>query len=387
MDNLSATLYELTCQLVERPSVTPDDAGCQTLLAERLNRQGFEITRLPFGDVQNIWAVRGEGAPLLVFAGHTDVVPTGPLTDWRTPPFTPTLVDGMLYGRGSADMKGSLAAMICATERFVAQHPEHPGTIAYLLTSDEEGPAVDGTVRVVEYLRSRSIRPDYCVIGEPSSSHQLGDVIRIGRRGSLNATLRVHGIQGHVAYPENTVNPIHLAAPVLADLASISWDSGTEAFPPTTLQITNIHAGTGATNVVPGSLEVQFNLRFSTAQTSEGIQRRITELVDAAGLDYELIWALSGAPFLTPGDRLLAAADAGIEALQGIRPEHSTGGGTSDGRFIARLGCELIELGPVNATIHQVNEHVSLDDLCRLSTLYLDLLERLLIDHGGRQAS
>ena len=387
MDTLSNAIYELTCRLIERASVTPEDAGCQTLLAERLTQQGFELEWLPSGDVQNLWAVRGKSAPLMVFAGHTDVVPPGPLADWRTPPFQPTLVDGMLYGRGSADMKGSLAAMICATERFVARHPEHPGTIAYLLTSDEEGPALHGTVQVVEHLRSRAIRPDYCVIGEPSSSKQVGDVIRIGRRGSLNATLRVRGIQGHVAYPESVVNPIHQAARVLGELAAIEWDSGTADFPPTTLQITNIHAGTGATNVVPGSLDVLFNLRFSTAQTSEGIQRRITELFERAGLDYELDWALSGEPFLTPGGRLLAAIDAGIESLQGYKPEHSTGGGTSDGRFLATLGGELIELGPLNATIHQVNEHVSVADLRQLSDLYLDLLERLLLVRESPQVS
>ncbi|MEZ5549932.1 MAG: succinyl-diaminopimelate desuccinylase [Pseudomonadales bacterium] len=382
MDSLTQSLLELTLALIERPSVTPEDAGCQKLLGNRLRQQGFAITDLPFGDVQNLWATRGSGAPLFLFAGHTDVVPTGPVDAWRTPPFTATLEDGMLRGRGSADMKGSLAAMVCATEAFVAAHPDHPGTLAYLLTSDEEGPAVDGTRRVVEYLSGRAIRPDYCVVGEPSSKDRLGDVIRVGRRGSLNALMRINGRQGHVAYPETVDNPIHRAAPLLATLAATRWDSGNPEFPPTSFQITNIHAGTGATNVVPGTLEVLFNLRFSTEQTAEGLQARITSLCRDAGLDFDIEWSLSGNPFLTRGGRLLAAAGDSIESIQGFRPEHSTGGGTSDGRFIAPMGSELIELGPVNATIHQVDEQVSLADLHRLCRIYQDLLERLLLGTG-----
>lgn len=382
MDALTQSLLDLTRSLIERPSVTPEDAGCQLLLGERLRQQGFELTSLPFGEVQNLWATRGSGAPLFLFAGHTDVVPTGPADAWRTPPFSATLEDGMLRGRGSADMKGSLAAMVCATEDFVSAHPDHPGTLAYLLTSDEEGPAINGTCRVVDHLRSLAIRPDYCVVGEPSSRAQVGDVIRVGRRGSLNALLRIHGRQGHVAYPETVDNPIHRAAPLLATLAATRWDAGNAEFPPTSFQITNIRGGTGATNVVPGSVEVLFNLRFSTEQTSEGLQARISRLCEEAGLDFDIEWTLSGNPFLTRGGRLLAAAGDSIESIQGFRPEHSTGGGTSDGRFIAPMGTELIELGPVNATIHQIDEQVALADLQTLCRIYRNLLERLLLGSG-----
>lgn len=379
MDPLTQSLLELTRALIERPSVTPADAGCQALLGDRLAGQGFTLTHLPFGEVQNLWATRGSGAPLFLFAGHTDVVPTGPVEAWRTPPFSATLADGMLWGRGSADMKGSLAAMICAIEAFVAAHPDHPGTLACLFTSDEEGPAVDGTRKVVDYLHSAGIRPDYCVVGEPSSSRRVGDVIRIGRRGSLNALLRVHGRQGHVAYPETVDNPIHRAAPVLAILASTRWDEGNAEFPPTSFQITNVRAGTGATNVVPGSIEILFNLRFSTEQTASGLQQRIHGICERAGLNFDIEWTLSGNPFLTRGGQLIAAAGDSIESIQGFRPELSTGGGTSDGRFIAPMGTELIELGPLNATIHQIDEHVALADLHTLSRIYRDLLERLLL--------
>lgn len=378
MAELTERIAELTGRLIECRSVTPDDAGCQDLLAERLEAQGFTLTWLRAGEVRNLWATRGTGAPMLVFAGHTDVVPTGPVDAWRHDPFLPTVIDGELYGRGSADMKGSLAAMIHATERFLEAHADHPGTVSYLLTSDEEGVAVDGTARVVEWLTGQGIRPDYCVVGEPSSLQRVGDVIRIGRRGSLNGTVVFRGVQGHVAYPDKARNPIHEALAALGALTGRTWDAGNDAFPPTSFQISNIQGGTGATNVIPGSLTVLFNFRYCTEQTSEGLKQAVTELLDGFGLDYELTWALSGEPFLTTSATLIDAVAGSIRSVAGFDPEPSTGGGTSDGRFIARLGTEVVELGPVNATIHAVDEHTNVADLARLSDMYLGILERLL---------
>lgn len=376
-----ADITALTQALVSRPSVTPDDAGCQQLLGERLRSVGFSVESMRFGDVDNLWAIRDLGGPVLMFAGHTDVVPTGELDAWSSDPFVPQIRDGLLFGRGAADMKGSLAAMLSAVEQFVAEHPDR-GSIAFLITSDEEGPATDGTIRVVEALQQRQQQIDYCVIGEPSSSAKLGDVIRVGRRGSLNGRLHVQGIQGHVAYPTLARNPIHGALPMLTRLTSEHWDSGNEDFPPTSLQISNIAAGTGATNVIPGTLRVDFNLRFSTAQTNESLQARIEALCAEDHTEHRIDWTLSGHPFLTPKGRLLAAVDGAIQELQGFLPEHSTGGGTSDGRFIAPMGCELIELGPVNKTIHQINECVDLNDLNTLSDIYHYLLVHLLTTHA-----
>ena len=369
----------LTCALIERPSVTPDDAGCQALLGARLAALGFELEPMPHGDVDNLWAMRDRGGPLLVFAGHTDVVPPGPLERWSSEPFAASVRDGYLYGRGSADMKGSLAAMVVATERFLGTRQSATGfSIGFLLTSDEEGDAVDGTVRVVDTLAARGPHIDFCIIGEPSSESRIGDMIRIGRRGSLNGRLVVHGLQGHVAYPDAARNPIHLASPALAALTREHWDAGNEDFPPTSLQFSNIQAGTGATNVIPGELVADFNLRFSTEQTSAGLMQRVAALLATQDVPHELSWAVSGEPFLTPKGALLDAADQVVRARQGYTPIHSTGGGTSDGRFLARLGCELIELGPVNATIHKVDERVAVADLAALADLYLALLESLL---------
>jgi len=376
----STFLAEFTQELIRRPSVTPDDAGCQQLLAARLEPLGFVIENMRHGEVDNLWAVRDRGGPLLMFAGHTDVVPTGDSATWQYDPFAPEIHDGLLYGRGAADMKGSLAAMILATETFLSSNPSN-GSIAFLITSDEEGPAVDGTIRVVEALAEREVDVNYCVIGEPSSSARLGDVIRVGRRGSLNGRLTIRGIQGHVAYPDLARNPVHAALPMLTALTAEQWDEGNHDFPPTSLQISNIAAGTGASNVIPGELFVDFNLRFSTVQTSDALMRRVARLcADAAGdLSHEIDWTVSGQPFLTPRGSLLEQVDRAIMALQGFSPEHSTGGGTSDGRFIAALGCELVELGPVNATIHQVDECVRLADLEKLSQIYHYLLQSLLI--------
>ncbi len=363
--------------LIARPSVTPDDAGCQDLLVEWLAPLGFRAERLRFGAVDNLWLRRGGTAPLFCFAGHTDVVPPGPLDAWRHPPFQPTVEDGLLYGRGAADMKGSIAAMVVAVQRFLAARPDVPGSLAFLITSDEEGPAVDGTVRVVETLQARGETIDWCLVGEPSSSERVGDVIKNGRRGSLGGELVVHGKQGHVAYPQLARNPIHLALPALTELVQTEWDRGNEFFPPTTFQISNIHAGTGATNVIPGELQVTFNFRFSTEQTAEGLQSAVAERLNRHGLDYDLHWTLSGQPFLTPEGRLVDAVQAAVAEVQGFRPELSTAGGTSDGRFIAPTGAEVVELGPVNATIHQVDEHVAVDELERLADIYTRLLHHL----------
>ena len=383
MDELGGKILHTACQLISLPSVTPADHGCQDLLAARLADQGFSVTKLPYGDVSNFWATRGSGSPMVVFAGHTDVVPPGPVQDWQTDPFTPVLREGILYGRGSADMKGSLAAMLLASERFVRAQPGHTGTLAYLITSDEEGPALDGTRRVVEWLADAGIRPEYCIVGEPSSSMQVGDVIRIGRRGSLNGSLLVRGVQGHVAYPDQADNPIHKALPALLALTRQTWDEGNRAFPPTSLQISNIHAGTGAGNVIPGELRVDFNVRYSTEQTSDGLQARIREILNAHGLDFELAWQVSGEPFLTATDTLVGAVSHAVRSVQGFEPQPSTAGGTSDGRFIARLGTEIVEIGPVNASIHASNEHVSVADLTRLSDIYLGILRRLLANAHG----
>ena len=369
----------LACELIRHPSVTPDDAGCQQRMMDRLQAIGFRCTPLRFGEVDNFWAERGTSGPILVFAGHTDVVPTGPQEQWRSPPFEPTLVDGVLYGRGSADMKGSLAAMVVACEEFVARHPDHPGRLGFLITSDEEGVAVDGTVKVMEYLQQHNKPIDWCLVGEPSSSARLGDVIKNGRRGSLGAVLTVRGVQGHIAYPQLADNPIHRAMPALQALTAEPWDEGNEFFPPTSLQISNINGGTGATNVIPGSLQVQFNFRFSTEVTDRILRQRTEAILDAHGLDYELQWSLSGQPFLTASGELVAAAVSSIEAHTGQAPELSTAGGTSDGRFIAPTGAQVVELGPINESIHKVDENVLAADLPRLAVIYRGIIERLLL--------
>lgn len=378
---MSPTL-ELARQLIARASVTPDDLGCQDLLGDRLATMGFSLEPMRFGEVHNLWARRGSDAPLFCFAGHTDVVPTGPEADWQVPPFSAQVRDGMLWGRGSADMKGSLAAMLTACERFVEAHPDHPGSIAWLITSDEEGPARDGTLRVVERLQARNEKIDWCLVGEPSSSDRLGDVIKNGRRGSLGGRLKVQGVQGHVAYPQLADNPIHRFAPALAELTAVRWDEGNEFFPPTSFQVSNIQAGTGADNVIPGELEVLFNFRFSTALSEEAIRERVTDVLDAHGLKYTLDWRLSGDPFLTPGGALVDATMGAIRETTGLDPQLSTAGGTSDGRFIAPTGTEVVELGPINATIHKVNERVSIADLELLSATYERILERLLLDRN-----
>lgn len=370
---------ELTCDLIRRPSETPDDAGCQELLGRHLQALGFAVTHLPFGQVSNLWAVRGERGPLLVFAGHTDVVPAGPLADWRHPPYAAVVEDGMLYGRGAADMKGSLAAMVVACERFIAAHPEHPGRIGFLITSDEEGPAVDGTAKVVEMLRQQNEHIDWCVVGEPSSTERVGDTIKNGRRGSLNATLRVLGQQGHVAYPHLADNPIHRVAPAIAELATTVWDNGNGHFPPTSFQVSNIRAGTGATNVIPGTLEILFNFRFSTEQTEGALRERVETTLQRHQLAYELSWTLSGEPFLTAAGELVTAAQGAVREITGYAPELSTSGGTSDGRFIAPTGAEVVELGPCNATIHKVNECVAVAEIHVLADIYASLLRRLLL--------
>lgn len=369
---------ELCCELIQKASVTPEDAGCQALMMQRLGAIGFECTALRFGEVDNFWAVRGESGPLLVFAGHTDVVPTGPEQAWDSPPFTPTLRDGMLYGRGAADMKGSLAAMIVACEDFVAAHPQHPGRIGFLITADEEGPAINGTVKVLEYLQQQGEQIDWCLVGEPSSSAELGDVVKNGRRGSLGAVLTVRGVQGHIAYPQLADNPIHRALPALHALSLQRWDQGNDFFPATSLQISNINSGTGATNVIPGELSALFNFRFSTEVTADDLRRRTEALLDAHGLDYHIDWQLSGNPFLTASGELVAAAVECIRETTGLDTELSTAGGTSDGRFIATTGAQVLELGPVNATIHQRNECVRAADLPRLAGLYRGIIARLL---------
>ncbi|WP_020503735.1 succinyl-diaminopimelate desuccinylase [Lamprocystis purpurea] len=374
---MSDTL-DLARALIRRPSVTPVDAGCQDLMAERLAAVGFRIEPMPFGEVTNLWARRGQSGPLFCFAGHTDVVPPGPLADWASDPFDPQIREGMLYGRGAADMKGSLAAMVTAAEHFVAAHPHHLGSIAFLITSDEEGIATEGTVKVVETLAARGEQIDYCLVGEPSSLEQLGDCLKVGRRGSLTGLLTVHGKQGHVAYPQRANNPFHACVGALAALCAEVWDQGNAHFPPTSFQIANLNMGTGADNVIPGRLTAQFNLRFSTELTAERIETRVRRLLDAGGFHYDLTWRLSGNPFLTPAGELVAATAAAITAVTGIATQPSTTGGTSDGRFIAPTGAQVVEFGPRNATIHQVDECVSVADLDQLSVIYQRILERLL---------
>ena len=373
----------LCCELIRHPSVTPDDAGCQTLMMDRLAALGFSCTALRFGEVDNFWAERGNDGPILVFAGHTDVVPTGPVEQWHNPPFEPTLVEGSLYGRGAADMKGSLAAMVVACEEFVDQHPDHPGRIGFLITSDEEGDAIDGTVKVMDYLQQQGKSIDWCLVGEPSSSASLGDVIKNGRRGSLGAVLTVKGIQGQIAYPQLADNPIHRALPALAALTAEVWDQGNEFFPPTSLQISNINGGTGVTNVIPGTLQVLFNFRFSTEVTDTVLRERTQAILDAHALDYDIKWSLSGQPFLTPSGELVEAAVSSIAAVTGLATELSTSGGTSDGRFIAPSGAQVVEVGPINASIHKLNENVLAADLPRLADIYRGILERLLLQASG----
>lgn len=375
---MSATL-ELAKELIRQPSVTPLDCGCQSLIGERLNACGFQTEAMNFGEVSNLWLRRGIESPLLVFAGHTDVVPPGPEARWNSPPFEPVIRDGCLYGRGAADMKSSIAAMTVACENFIRAYPDHAGSIAFLLTSDEEGPAVDGTVKVIEQLQARNEAIDWCLVGEPSSLKTAGDTMKIGRRGSLSATLDVTGIQGHVAYPQIARNPIHECAPALAELVSARWDSGNAHFPPTSLQVSNIHAGTGAHNVIPGELSIELNLRFSTETTAEEIKSRIQDILDRHGLDYTLTWHLSGNPFYCEPGELVEACVQAIEDTIQVRPELSTSGGTSDGRFIAPTGAQVAELGPVNASIHKADEHIGLDELEQLTTIYERVLQKLLV--------
>lgn len=377
MATLSPTV-ELACDLIRRRSVTPEDEGCQPAMTSRLENAGFTVTDLPFGDVKNFWAIRGNSGPIICFAGHTDVVPSGDPQQWRTPPFEPVIKEGVLYGRGAADMKGSLAAMIVATERFVSEHPDHSGRIAYLITSDEEGIAVNGTVKVVEWLKEQNIIPDWCLVGEPSSTKHCGDVVKNGRRGSLGCVLRVKGIQGHVAYPHLADNPIHKVSPALAELCAETWDQGNDFFPATSFQISNINGGTGATNVIPGEVQVVFNFRFSTEVTAQELKQRTQAILDRHQLDYDIEWNLSGAPFLTPKGDLVDAAQQSIKKITGLNTQLSTAGGTSDGRFIAPMGTQVVELGPVNASIHKIDENTNLAELDQLTDIYQGILEELL---------
>ena len=369
---------ELTKELITRASTTPEDAGCQALMMARLSAIGFRCEPLRFGDVDNFWAVLGDSGPTLVFAGHTDVVPTGPEDQWQSPPFVPTEKDELLYGRGAADMKASLAAMVVACEAFVHEHPQLKGRIAFLITSDEEGPAINGTVKVVDWLETKGETIDYCVVGEPSSSSTLGDVIKNGRRGSLNATVTIHGRQGHIAYPHLAENPIHAAFSALNAIADEPWDEGNEFFEPTSLQFSNIHGGTGATNVIPGSITAQFNVRFCTETTDITLRQRCEQILRDHKLRFDIEWTLSGQPFLTEPGELVSAVQDSIREVTGIEPKLTTGGGTSDGRFIARTGAQLVELGPINASIHQIDEHVRIDDIPRLTKIYHGVIQRLL---------
>ena len=374
---IDSPTLELTKQLISRQSVTPEDDGCQQLMTDRLAKAGFNIQPLPFEDVDNFWAIRGESGPILCFAGHTDVVPSGPESSWQSPPFEPTVKDGVLTGRGAADMKGSLAAMVVAVENYVASNPNHPGRIAFLITSDEEGIAANGTVKVVEWLKQQNTIPEYCLVGEPSSSEKCGDTIKNGRRGSLGCKLRVIGKQGHVAYPHLADNPIHNVAPALAELASTEWDRGNDFFPATSFQISNINGGTGATNVIPGELDIVFNFRFSTEVTEQQLRETTEAILNKYQLNYEIDWHLSGQPFLTAEGELVDAAVSAVKQVTGLDTLLSTAGGTSDGRFIAPMGTQVVELGPVNATIHQINECVAVADLDRLTAIYESLLENL----------
>ena len=369
----------LARELISRNSTTPDDAGCQQLIIDRLAPLGFTFERFAANGVSNLWARHGSAAPLVCFAGHTDVVPTGPLDKWHSDPFTPSERDGNLYGRGAADMKTGIAAFVTSVAAFVHQHPDHPGSIALLITSDEEGPATDGTIAVVRWLQARGERIDYTIVGEPSSNAQFGDTIKNGRRGSLSARLLVKGVQGHIAYPHLADNPIHRVAPALAELGATVWDQGNEYFPPTTFQVSNIHGGTGAFNVIPGTVDVYFNFRFATASTAEGLKARVAAILDRHGLNYELTWTLGGRPFLTPRGKLVDALSAAIKQVAGVTPQLSTTGGTSDGRFIADVCDEIAEFGPLNATIHKLDEHVAVADITRLHAVYLQTLKNLLI--------
>jgi succinyl-diaminopimelate desuccinylase len=375
---MTSEALELTRNLLARRSVTPADEGCQQVMAERLAAAGFVIEPLQFGTVDNFWARRGRDGPLLCFAGHTDVVPTGPLEQWHSDPFVPAIRDGLLYGRGAADMKSGLAAMVTATEEFVSTHPQHRGSIAFLITSDEEGASVDGTRRVVETLRERNEHIDWCVVGEPSSEVSLGDTIKVGRRGSLSGRLTVHGVQGHVAYPQLAENPVHTLAPALAELTARQWDRGTEHFQPTTFQVSNLNAGTGAPNVIPGELKARFNLRYSPVQTLESLKATVEEILRRHAVRYTLEWYVSGEPFYTPPGLLSRAVGDAVAEVAGAQPKLSTGGGTSDGRFIAPLGAQVVELGVVNASIHKVNECVRVADIDALQRMYFNVLRNLL---------
>ena len=370
-------VFDLTCELIRRVSVTPEDAGCQTLIAQRLGKAGFSIREMPFGAVKNLWATHGRHGPVFCFLGHTDVVPSGPREAWRSPPFEPTVREGNLFGRGAADMKGSVAAMVIALQAFVADHPNHPGTVALLLTSDEEGDAIDGVRAVARTFREEGQRIDFCLVGEPSGAKALGDTMRIGRRGSLSGSLTVMGVQGHVAYPHLAENPIHRTLPVLTALAARIWDEGTEDFPPTSFQMSNIAAGTGANNVIPGTLDVQFNFRYSPRWAAQGLQMEVEKALRESGIRYELKWHLSGEPFHTRPGVLRDGVRAAVQETTGITPQENTGGGTSDGRFIAPLGAQVVEIGPLNASIHKIDECVPLAELERLPVLYQAVLERL----------
>ncbi|MBV1877262.1 MAG: succinyl-diaminopimelate desuccinylase [Pseudomonadales bacterium] len=374
-----AATLELTENLIRLTSISPADAGCQKIIGDQLRAMQFTVEDMPFGDVTNLWACHGEGAPYFVFAGHTDVVPPGPLSEWHTPPFEPSRINGALHGRGAADMKGSLAAMLTATERFLADHPDHSGTLAFLITSDEEADAINGTKKVIETLKARNIELDWCLIGEPTSSQQLGDVVKTGRRGSLHCNLKIRGIQGHVAYPQDASNPIHMAMPALTELTNTQWDAGNDFFPPTSMQISNIHSGTGVTNIIPGDMELLLNFRFSTESTEQSLKQRLEAVLDKYQLNYDIIWTLSGNPFLTVGGELIPAVEQAVQKILAIKPELSTSGGTSDGRFIAPTGTQVVELGPCNATIHKLNEHVLIDDLYNLTRVYRQILDQLLI--------
>jgi succinyl-diaminopimelate desuccinylase len=378
LSTLDAATLALAQELIRKPSVSPEDHGCLELIGARLAALGFRLERMPFGPVENLWALRGSERPVLCFAGHSDVVPTGPREEWRTDPFEPVIKHGVLYGRGAADMKSGLAAMITAAERFLARHPDHRGALAFLLTSDEEGPSVDGTRRVMEILEQRGEKIDLCIVGEPTSTDALGDTVKIGRRGSLSGKLTVHGVQGHVAYPHLADNPVHAAAPALAELATRVWDKGNEYFQPTTFQISNINAGTGAPNVIPGELKARFNIRFSTEQSVEKLQQTITDVLNRHKVNYTLEWFVSGLPFFTPPGKLSDAVVRAVEEQTGRKPTLSTTGGTSDGRFIAPTGAQVVELGVINASIHKVNENVRVADIGALSRMYERVMELLL---------